>query len=378
MRICEAIVKNTEKISSTFQFLAQIKNDDAKLVFINYVSPHFGSGGSGFVAIPPVDQTILVVQPEDSMDWYYIGSYLVPPITLAPDADAPKEAVKEAPCDSIDPTIYKASGVPKKIVMKDELGNMVSLNHSMGKEYMKSGVEIKSSTGKHLTFEDTYNVSRISLQDRKENGIVITSNDNNVDAGGTLKSFAVMTQEHRAGSGDFIIHLQDGRDVKIVNTSTQINSSVIDPLGVQAGNVNVESLNGGVNIYSRANWDGVPGSPGTGKISLECIHTLNPAAAQLIQLLTSTPNSSIALISAGNISILGALGVNITSPVSVNIESTGKINLNAQVGIDIKSNGPINIDGATVNLNSGLAVPPPVIPPIPSPPNYPLGTLNLI
>lgn len=381
MKISTAEVTQVSISDDKLTFRAKINTMSEDVDYpIRYTSPFFGGGGSGFIGLPSVGNHILVVQPENTTDFFYLGSYLEQPETLVDNPNKIKEDEKPL-VDQVEPNIYKANSVPEKVVLKDQLGNKLVFGHGISKEYKDIGINLKSASGKRLALNDSPDVDSIYLQNEHGDGVTISSSNNAIDCMGTVKSFASMNQELRAQEGSIVIALGDGKDISIVNSSTKINKELIDVAGQRAGNVNIEAQNGNVNIYSRCQDNqapGTPGSPGTSKIHLLCDSLINPTAPQVIQIETKSPNSTIAIISGGTVLIKGKTEINLEAEGNIHLKSTqGRIMLQSAAGIDMLSTGPINIDGQTIDLNSLKASPvvsiQETLTTVPALPDYPLG-----
>jgi hypothetical protein len=342
MKVSIAEVVNVDQISTTFKFLARVQILGNQNREISYTSPYFGNGGSGFVALPTVGQTILVVQPEDRETFYYIGSVLE---DLTDETDNPIVLSEElkSPSDKVDDQVYKARGVPQRLVFKDPLGNKVVLSNEYNPEYYNTKLQLKSVAGKELSLIDSPLVNSVILKNEHGDGITITSSDTVVDGPRLLKTYANKGQEHRSSNGRYLVHLLDGLELTIANTSTGINK---EPANDLYGNVNIESRNKDVNIYSR--------SQSTGKIHIECTEQ---NASQVIQIRTRANTSVVRVDSEGKIEIRSGNNLDIVVGGDLNLKIGGKLSIDAGGGIDMQSGGEINLDGASIDLNSGLASP---------------------
>jgi hypothetical protein len=342
MIISEAEVTSVEQISTTFKFKAKVRALGNSNKDINYMSPYFGHGGAGFVALPTVGQTILVVQPDTTDEFYYLGSVLR---ELGDSVDNPNILKDDlvSPSDSVDDQAYKARGVPQRLIIKDALGNKIALSNEYNPDYYNVKTQVKSVVGKQFQAVDSPLINSVFLKNEHGDGVTITSTANAVDGARLLKTYANMGQEHRASKGRILMHLLDGRDFTLVNTSTGQNKEFGNDL---YGNINIESRNKDVNIYSR--------SQTTGKIHIECTE---PESNQTIQIRTLSGQSVIRISSNGKIELQsgGNLDINVGGDLRLNVG--GKLNINAGNGIDMLSSAAINIDGSTIDLNSGTSNP---------------------
>ena len=170
----------------------------------------------------------------------------------------------------------------------------------------------------------------------------------------------------------------NGGDINIVNESTGLLQ--LDWPAKQWGNVNIQSQYNGINLFtgqgylvpSDATNPYVPGD--TSQIRIEA---LNPANTGGIVLRCTSPASTIEVTTGGQININGTLGINMFTAGTLNLFGAEGINMASTGPINVNSPSPVNIDGATINLNSELSqtgATTASVPPIPTIPNsYPAG-----
>lgn len=343
MLISTAEVTKTEQVSDGLRFFARIVclgNEEREVI---YASPYFGTGHSGFVALPHVGQKIVVVQPQDDEFFYYIGSFIEPPQDLSTEGDNLKDSDTD-PVDNLDKQIYKARGVPQRLLLKDSKGNQIVLSDEYNPTYFNLKMLLKSFTGKILGFVDSPLIASIYLKNDHGDGITITSEPNVVDAARQIKSIAHTTQEHIARHGRYLVVVNEGREITICNRSTGMYK---EPDSNRYGNVNLESYYKDINLYARSNL--------TGKIHIECT---NPEAEeQVIQIKTTANNSVVRISSTGKIEITSNSDLDINTNGNFNINCAGSFSVNSGGGMEFKGGGNINLDGPEIHLNSGQAAP---------------------
>jgi hypothetical protein len=338
-----AEVTRTEQVSTGIRFFAHITslgNEEREIV---YVSPFFGAGHSGFVALPSIGQKIVVVRPQDDEFFYYLGSFIEPPKDLTDSGDEFTEE-KNDPVDNLDSQLYKARGVPQRTFLKDSKGNKIVLSDEYNSSYFNLKLQLQSFTGKLLGMIDSPLIASIFLKNDHGDGITITSEPNAVDAARQIKSIAHTTQEHIARHGRYLVVVNDGRELTLCNRST---GAYKESGSNRYGNVNLESYNKDINLYAR--------SSKVGKIHIEC--TDSGADEQVVQIKTTANNSVVRISSNGKIEITTNGDLDINANQNININCGGSFSVNAGAAIQLKASSPINLDGSQIHLNSGLASP---------------------
>jgi len=341
--ISVAEVTRTEQISDGIRFFAHIQSLGNEEKEIIYVSPFFGAGHSGFVALPSVGQKIVVVRPEDDEFFYYIGSFIEPPKNLT-DEGSELKAEKEDPIENLDDQLYKARGIPQRTFWKDSKGNKIILSDEYNPTYFNLKIHLQSFTGKLLGLIDSPLIASIFLKNDHGDGITITSEPNVVDAARQIKSIAHTTQEHIARHGRYLVVVNDGRELTLCNRST---GAFKEPNSNRYGNINLESYNKDINLYAR--------SGQRGKIHIEC--TDSGANEQVIQIKTTANNSVVRISSTGKIEITTEGDLDINANQNININCGGSFSVNAGAGMEFKAGSAINVDGSQVYLNSNRAAP---------------------
>jgi hypothetical protein len=347
MRISLAEVTDVTNISTSFKFKARISCLGNVELDVWYTSPYFGNKGAGFVFIPSEGQSILVLQPEGEEEFYYIGTVLEE--SAAELVDDPIIPVEEniPPNERVDSHMYSARGKPQRLLFKDPFGNKLLLSQEYNDSYFNLKNELKSSVGKQVSLVDTPGIDSLIIKNQHGDGFVITSSPTSQDPSRSIRSYAHISQEHRTALGRYLVHLGDGRDITIVNTSTGQYKEAGDEDDLRYGNINLESRNKDINIYSRA-------SKNLGKIHIECT---DPNSSQIIQVRTRSGDSTIRVDSNNKIEIRSANDLHIEVGGNLNLRVGGKLSIEAGGRIDMKTSGQFNLDGATIDLNSQQADP---------------------
>jgi hypothetical protein len=338
-----AEVTRTEQISDGIRFFAHINSLGNEEKEIIYVSPFLGAGHGGFVAIPSPGQKIVVVRPNDDEFFYYLGSFLEPPKNLSSENDELKKELED-PVENLDSQLYKARGIPQRTFWKDSKGNKIVLSDEYNPEYFNLKIALTSFTGKLLGFIDSPLIASIFMKNDHGDGITITSESNVVDAGREIKSVAHTNQEHFVRHGDYLVVVNDGREIKLCNRSS---GAYKEPNSNRYGNINLESYNKDINLFAR--------SEQIGKIHIEC--TNSNADEQIVQIKTTSNNSVVRISSSGKIEITTNGDLDINADQNINLNCGGSFSVNAGAGIELKASSNVNLDGSQIHLNSNRASP---------------------
>ena len=372
-----AEVRNRTLLGEDGTFMARVSDLGDADQIIYYVSPYGSAAKAGMIAVPEVGTPILVCKPTDSNHWYYLGSTFAPEYIPRDDevqggessAFASSSKIKH-PFMRIDERMGKVSGVPNSIVLQGNHGQGLTISDERdGVTAFDVKTELRSN-GKKITLNDSQGVDSIKLDAGNNASITLTQNpqDNPQKSAASIEVDCNGPQLHVSRESDLEMKvLGGGRELNIHNSANGIpwgNFQHANPIN-PAGNVNVQSDWGDVNIMSK--------SPLMGRIFIE---TVNPAGqAQLIQLKTNSVTGGIVLQTNGTLAI-DATNIAMNSRGNVAIGCNGLFSVEALGGMTVQTPAKIDLEGATVNLAPGATATPtiPVEPIIAATTATPLNT----
>lgn len=370
-----AEVRDRSSLNNQGTFLARVSNDGQSDQIVYYVSPYASSAKAGMIAVPEIGTPILVCRPTGSKSWYYLGSTFAPEFVPSPDqvegGGPAGGSGGSPPFERIDPTMGKVSGVPNKIVLHGNHGQGLEISDERdGVTTWGVKTELLSSSKKKITLHDSPGIDSIKLDSGNNASITLTQNpDNPQKSAASIEVDCNGPQIHISRESDLECRVaKGGRDLNIINNANGVAwgkiAGVPDPNAtVTAGNVNIQSNQGDVNIASN--------SPFTGRIFIE---TLNPAGeTQLIQLKTNSETGAIVLSTQGTIA-LDAGEIVMQSRGNIALGCGGVFSVEPAGGVAMQSPANIDLEGATVNLAPGSAPTVPVGPIITATTQTPLNT----
>jgi len=363
--IRKAEVRDRTDVGATGTFLAKISGLGEGSQIVYYVSPYGSGAKAGFIGVPELGTQVLVCKPSGSNEWYYMGS------TFAPEIVEEGETAGTPPFSRVDPSINKVSGVPSKILLHGNNGQGLEISDEQdGKTTNNIKTELTSSNGKKITMHDSPGIDAIKLDSGNNASITLTQNPQNnpQKSAASIEVDCNGPQLHVCRESDLEMKvLGGGRELNIHNSANGVpwgNFQHANPIN-PAGNVNVQSDWGDVNIMSK--------SPLMGRIFIE---TINPAGqTQLIQLKTNSVNGGIVLQTNGTLAI-DATNIAMNSRGNVAIGCNGLFSVEALGGMTVQTPAKIDLEGTTVNLAPGAAATPtiPVEPIITATTATPLNT----
>jgi hypothetical protein len=345
MRIALAEVRENFDPDREGKIYAKIDGvgDSDKLIHMTNL---YNSGSDGTVKTPaPLKGTsILVCQPENSDEWFYLattGAELLSNANTATeklhDFESPNAIASDRGNEG-----KGGSGRDNDLLIQNELGCGIELAQTLGAKNSVVHSKVFSGQGKKVLVSDSPEIDSVIIDSNAGAKISVTGNP---------KSRALPSQAveiNTVGPQTFLnlnsatnVVVQDGRDLQLINNSTGSNKGVANPEAY--GNVNLQSKNRDVNLFTKS---------GVGRIFIEC---LNPnGSSELVQLKTHG-NGTIRLIATKVEITAEKLGVEANS---IDLRSSGNINLGAGGSINMQAGGTVNADGSLINLNSGASSPP--------------------
>jgi len=327
-------------------------------------SPWMTRGEGGFAGmIPERGSSILVIRPIGVAAWYFIGCLFDnEPLLTEGGPNKTLEKLGNANRnlkDDIGGAVQAGVGHPGVgWHMQHNSGQGFGVKEQRSKKGIRNEAAMYTGTGKKVACIDSPAIDGIITDTGSKNGTArttMTAEDPKSD-----KLCANMYQTETTGPTRFFNHesqtdivVVDGREMQILNNSTGANAPAGDPDKFHWGNVNIQSKQNDINIFSKQPRMDAREEGKDGRIFIEC---LNPTGKeQIIQLRTlgeaGTGNNNdaekcvIRLHSSGKVEIKTGPGFN------VDIDCGGTINMKAQQDINLTANGQINLKSMEDDIN---------------------------
>ena len=364
MKISLAEVTDRFDPNRNHAFWAKITGEGEEPKMIQGTTPYLGEFLGGFVGnIPGEGTQVLVVQPGDGGEWYYLGA------TFGQEQQATDTGVNKASAD-VPPgqrvtDVYGESGAgtgyPNTLAYQDEAGNGIRLIGQRRSDALNVKAEIYSSEGKSISLNDSPGLDCIRINaahdDSGESVITLTDSDPQ-----NQSMAAHMIQMESTGPQNLInyesetnILVKDGRELQLLNNSTGFNRNPNSSDGSPSqeyGNVNIQSKNKDVNVFSMKE---------DGRIFIECLR--EDGFNQIIEIETHGTQGAIRLRTNGDIDIQGGkIGINAINAGgihkgTIDIKAAGDINIQSGGKISLNATKDIAADGKEIHLNSGASNP---------------------
>lgn len=323
------------------KFFAKIQSLGGAEQSVRWTSPYL-TGGLGGIATPvPMKGTlVLVCKPDNSEEWFYMASTGMQGVNNNEQAIEPLADLNSGAAMVSDRGGMKqdGAGTDTEVKIQNDWGCGVELAQSRSKNaqvihaklYTPEGkkVLVSDSPGIDSIILDTNNGSRIALTDSPQGQEGLPARAFQLDTVGPQRLINAESQT------DILVH--DGRELNLINNSTGINRDPNSP--EHYGNVNIQSKNKDVNIFSKK-----------GRIFIECLSPVGEN--QVIEIQTHADDGVIRIISDKVEITASKLGVEASD--SIDLRSGGNINISAGGEVNIKGGANINVDGSQVHLNSG-------------------------
>ena len=358
MRIIRGKVKDTFDTTRSGGFNALFEDISDKPLPVIYTSPMYRVNGGGIIALPEVEDEILAVLDESTDEIFYHSTIVAPSVGTFKIDDPFYSTVKN--------NVYNTGQIPVRVRFEDGHGQGLSIAKNdeppPTSPLSESSVMLHSLRGKKVILEDSVDVDRITIHNQHAHGITIQGDSTKT---GTFFGRAKSEIEIRSpgphyyvsDSSEMQMRIVDGRDLKLINTSTGFMgvsaSQEYWPNGPSEqapkrwGGIYVKSENGDISIASKAS---------DGRIFLT-----TPGAK--IQIVTKGDGSSdIRVECNGDLSMDASGSINLRAGGNFNVQAND-INFNSNQNVitaagnvaAISSGGDMALDGATINLNSGIS-----------------------
>ena len=285
---------------------------------VKYVSFYGGGEYAGATFIPETNTQILYDRAENDPEahYYYIGSVVNPSIDriqkteMHPSDKNPSlGGENKNPADSDD---YKQNNQSMSYGISTPLGNHMLLRDNRNDSEDRKGVRLGSAEGRGLNLDDSSNTKKVNLYSKNQAATLkltdLDAGDDEIGPeGALLRASRNVTVESK--EGDMVFRVKDGRNLKIINSSTRSHASKNNRRS-SSGNIQIVSDRGDISIVNHGNG-----------IFIDCI---------------------------------GDEQQDGTTGASFQVRSNNKIQLFADNGIDLKSLGDINISGRSIILQSDV------------------------
>jgi len=293
--------------------------DTKQTIEVKYVSFYGGGKYAGATFVPEENTEILYDRAvnDKNAHYYYIGSVVQPSIdriqeaALHPSDKNPSlGGSNKNPADSDD---YKQNNQSMSYGISTPLGNHMLLRDNRNNKEDKKGVRLGSAEGRGLNLDDSSNTKKVNLYSKDQAAsLKLTDLESTEDKeigpeGALLRASRNVTVESK--EGEMVFRVKDGRNIKIINSSTRSHASK-NQRRSSSGNIQIVSDRGEVRIINHGNG-----------VFIDCI---------------------------------GDEQQDGTTGASFQVRSNNKIQLFADNGIDLKSLGDINISGRSIFLQSDV------------------------
>ncbi len=274
------------------------KNEQSTNAFkVYYVSPYYAGLNGGFIALPEIGSRILVCQPDNDPNWYFLGSTLN--FGLAGGMSDPASLSKEKGVYP-DKKITKATGNPQRYVFISPKGNALILSDEHNPNYFNISAELRSGAGKALKLIDSPLIDCIILGNEHGDRIKISTGGNDSTAPRSIEIETKGPVDIISKNSSINMKVIDGREINIINSSTGSKRSGASDS--TPGNINIVSENNDINVKVQGD-------------------------SSAIFLEAEGDNGHIILKSKGKVTIDGDKGVDITSAGNI-VQKGSQIYLN--------------------------------------------------
>jgi hypothetical protein len=298
------VVSNFDAETETGKLSVKLEKFDTA-VDVTYVSPFYFMNGGGVLAIPEVGSKVIVFTDANTDESYYLGT-----IIDAPSNPEKGGAIGWTPIGKN--RIYSEKGIPQKVMYTNQVGAGLSISRKFLPNYINAKVNLDSEKGKRISLSDSPNSDCILIRNEHGDGIVVTSQENDVHADRSIEVKSKGLQQYVSFQSAMNLYVIEGKDITLENFSTGANSNTTAAASGRFGNVNLKSHNADINI--------------TGKGSDSNIFITTPKAR-----------------------------VEIKSDGSVLIDSQGDIRMQSLGNIELKSTaGDINLEALNINMKSAI------------------------
>lgn len=356
MQILKGNVSDIRDVTRTGKFWVNFDKNNKTSKLVIYTSPFFSRYEFGLMAIPAVGSEVLVLHNDDNVgarEYYYLCTIVDIPKYLG-IIDKFSPLLKEK-------SFYTDNGYPKAIIFKDHTGAGLKISNFSSEQSKSphSRVSLNSVQGHKLILSDDPTRDCVILKNKDGDGITITANRSRFAGDNTIVIKSRSSQNCVVDNGEYVIRVNDGRDITIQNDSVGTNRPYVPPVNPldppsplgnplqQYGNVNLISRWKDINIYTGAD-NLVNGIGGSVYIStLNGIVQINSVGEVKIFSASSVTIQAVGDLNlmsvAGNVNIQGQ-NINMNSVLSTNIAATTTLNAQGIVGTSIGSGSRLDLN----------------------------------
>lgn len=306
----------------------------ADLFEVTYTSPFYTVGYGGILAIPDPGSTVLVARDDDG-SYYYLST-----VIEKGDPESKKQPKNIFP--KIKNVYPDKSTLSRRVTFENQHGAGLKMNHLYKKSNIIDNVVLASSRGKMLVLNDSFKNDSIALLNEHFDGLTINSGGNSANETRSIQMTSKNSVTCLSHQGTAQMIVGNGGHINIINNSSDVfNTNVIDP-SRDGGDVNIVSQNRDVNIAVRGLTSNIFITTKLVRIRIDDRGTVS--------------------IQAPNINFKATQSINLDAP-TINMNSEIETNLYTQGKTNITSSADTEIEGNTIQLNSGrIGTPKPVIP----------------
>ena len=322
MEISKAIVESSWNPMAPSELICHIlESTEGSFESVNYTSPFNNvlPDGGGFTGYPQKNDVVLIVQPGNDNEWYYMSTVVGVTVT-----DDDGFVVNSAKGSAIDPTDTRM----RSVGLKGNAGQHLEFVDKASDSTKTQGISLTDGTSGRLTMVKGLNAS-VNMESGDDTRVKLTKGDNSAsyqNAPDTLLAEAKgnTTLKSRAGALRLTVG-STGRKINITNWASRyaMRAGAWD---IDAGDIDILSARNSVNIRA-----------------MSFLPTDLPSV--FIEANRVIPTSVVQIRSGGRIEL--------NSNLSIELTTLGVIRLNAA--------GGVYINGTTVNLNNpafDVAAPP--------------------
>lgn len=341
MRICVGQVisnKDFAQRGSLFVYAKEVMADPIEVI---YTSQYASLNLAGFIAIPEVGTQVLIVRPERSTIWYFMGA------TFEPSQESGKNKILNDPQGStlIDPHIYRSRGTPQRVILQDMVGNKLSLVGESNKRYTNKKIELVSSGGKKISLNDSKNNDSILIRNEHGDKIKLTADADIVSPARSIELICKGPQTIHSLNSGMDLRVFDGREINIENESTGLYVDPSDP--ERYGNINLVSQRKDINITVKHY---------AGKVFVDALGDNGHVQIDSEGTITIWAGKNIKIRGGENLDVKVNGNINIQAGGNINLKASGELNLEGGSGAGIGSAGNVRVEGSRVDLNSNNPV----------------------
>lgn len=298
------VVSNSDIESQTGRMSVKVEKFDT-VIDVVYVSPFYFLNGGGVLAIPEVGSKVIVLTDTNTDESYYLGTIIDTPSNPEKGGMIGWKPISE-------PNVYSERGIPQKVTFTNQVGSGLKISRRFYPKYIDCKVNLDSEKGKRISLSDSPKSDCVLIRNEHGDGIVITSQENDVHADRSIEVKSKGLQQYVSFQSAMNLYVMEGKDINIENFSTGANSNTTAATKGRFGNINLKSHNADINIVGKGSESNI---------------------------FITTPKARVEIKADG----------------SVLIDSQGDIRMQSLGNIELKSTaGDISLEALNINMKSTL------------------------